>query len=359
MFVSTEKTPYSELPRNCTFSESDWHVLAAFWHPVACCDDVTDKPVKVTVLDIDVVLYRTVEGLTAAKDMCMHRGAAMSLGWMDAERRNIICPFHGLHYDHNGQCTRIPSVEDQSKPIPKSIKLIRYQCCERYGLIWVCLKDQAARPMPEWPLLEDDKINWTVARVPVSTWNTSAPRHVENFNDVAHFAFVHKGSFGNTEHPEIPNYDMWKSDVGISLRMPYKEGVREKLGDAEMAGERDVVYTKNLVYPFAMELVMEYGGDGKDDFTLVAYDIASPISAKKTAVFQFMVSSRADARAEDLVIWESFVNNEDIPIVESQKPEELPLDISSEVHIPADKFSIQYRKDLVKLFNLGAPELTA
>lgn len=35
MFVSTEKAPYSELPRNCTFSESDWHVLAGFWHPVA------------------------------------------------------------------------------------------------------------------------------------------------------------------------------------------------------------------------------------------------------------------------------------------------------------------------------------
>lgn len=30
MFVSTEKVPYSELPRNCTFSESLWCVLAGF-----------------------------------------------------------------------------------------------------------------------------------------------------------------------------------------------------------------------------------------------------------------------------------------------------------------------------------------
>lgn len=360
MFVSTEKTPYTEIPRNCTFSQSDWHVLAGFWHPVAFSNDVSDKPLKATLLDVDIVLYRTVDGLTAAKDMCLHRGAAMSLGWMDAERKNIICPFHGLHYDHSGQCTRIPSMEDQSKPIPKTIKLIRYQCCERYGLIWVCLKDKATRPMPDWPLLEDQSTDWTVTRSPIGFWNTSAPRHVENFCDMAHFSFVHRGTFGNMDQYEIPNYEMWKTEEGISLRMPYREGVRVKLGDTETVAERGVNYTKNLVYPFAMELVMEYEGQGDSDgFTIIAYDIAAPVSSRRTAVYQFLASSSPDAKPEDMVTWQTFVNSEDVPIVESQRPEELPLDISAEVHIPADKFSIQYRKDLVKLFNLGSPELTA
>ena len=360
MFVSTEKTPYSELPRNCTFSESDWHVLAGFWHPVAFSDDVVDKPVRATLLDVDIVLYRTNKGLTAAKDICMHRGAAMSLGWLDAERNNIICPFHGLHYDHSGQCTRIPSMEDQSRPIPKSIRLICYQCHERHGLIWVCLKDKALRAMPDWPILEDGKTGWTVTRPPLSTWVTSAPRHVENFNDVAHFSFVHKGTFGNMEDLSIPNYEMWKTDAGLSLRMPYKEGVREKLGDTDTIAERSVVYTKNLTYPFSMELVMEYeGGDEGDDFTLIAYDIASPVSARNTAVFQALATNRPGISPDDLITFQNFVNSEDIPIVESQRPEELPLDISAEVHIPADKFSIQYRKDLVAQFGLGSPELTA
>ena len=191
-------------------------------------------------------------------------------------------------------------------------------------------------------------------------WETSAPRHVENFNDVAHFSFVHKGTFGNMRDYSIPNYEMWKTEVGLSLRMPYREGVRANLGDTDTVGERRVLYTKNLTYPFSMELVMEYEGDGESDgFTLIAYDIASPTSSRKTAVYQFLATSRSDVRPEDLIAFQNFVNSEDIPIVESQRPEELPLDISAEVHIPADKFSIQYRKDLVKMFNLGSPELTA
>ncbi|MDE0303829.1 MAG: Rieske 2Fe-2S domain-containing protein [Albidovulum sp.] len=360
MFVSTEKTPYSELPRDCAFSESDWHALAGFWHPIGYSEEVGEKPIRATLLDVDIVLYRTNKGLTAAKDICMHRGAAMSLGWMDSERNNIICPFHGLHYDHAGQCTRIPSMEDQSKPIPKSIKLIRYQCCERYGLIWACLKEEEKCPMPDWPILEGINSDWTVTRPPVSIWETSAPRHVENFNDVAHFSFVHKGTFGNMNYYGIPNYEMWKTDVGLSLRMPYTEGVRARLGETDTIGERNVLYTKNLTYPFSMELVMEYEGEGESDsFTLIAYDIASPVSSRKTAVYQFLATNRPGTKPEDLIMFQNFVNSEDIPVVESQRPEELPLDISAEIHIPADKFSIQYRKDLVKLFNLGSPELTA
>ena len=46
-------------------------------------------------------------------------------------------------------------------------------------------------------------------------------------------------------------------------------------------------------------------------------------------------------------------------LVESQHPEELPLSLKAEFHIPADRFSVQYRKDLVKLFGLGKSEMTA
>jgi vanillate O-demethylase monooxygenase subunit len=53
--------------------------------------------------------------------------------------------------------------------------------------------------------------------------------------------------------------------------------------------------------------------------------------------------------AEALVI-----NDEDQPLVEGQRPPELPLDISEEISIPADRMSLEYRKGLVKTFGLGA-----
>ena len=52
---------------------------------------------------------------------------------------------------------------------------------------------------------------------------------------------------------------------------------------------------------------------------------------------------------EGLIAFETKVFAEDQHLVESQHPEELPLDLSAEFHIRADQMSTAYRKALVKL----------
>ena len=143
----------SDYPSGSAIRESDWHILAAFWHPVAFAREVADQPLKRTLLDVDLVLYRTCNGVTVAMDRCPHRGARLSDGIVEKDR--IICPMHGLNYDHSGACIKIPSIADGAAPIPKKLCLSVCQSVERYGLIWTCLKDEAAWPMPEWPQLED------------------------------------------------------------------------------------------------------------------------------------------------------------------------------------------------------------
>ena len=49
------------------------------------------------------------------------------------------------------------------------------------------------------------------------------------------------------------------------------------------------------------------------------------------------------------------INDEDKPLVEGQCPEDLPLDLREEVHIPADRMSLEYRRALAGKFGLGAP----
>jgi len=41
--------------------------------------------------------------------------------------------------------------------------------------------------------------------------------------------------------------------------------------------------------------------------------------------------------------------SQDIPVVESQRPELLPLDLQSELHLKSDRMSIAYRKWLKQL----------
>jgi len=45
--------------------------------------------------------------------------------------------------------------------------------------------------------------------------------------------------------------------------------------------------------------------------------------------------------------------NEDKAIVEGQRPEELPLDLSAELHVQSDRMTIAYRRQLAGL-GLGA-----
>ncbi len=42
-------------------------------------------------------------------------------------------------------------------------------------------------------------------------------------------------------------------------------------------------------------------------------------------------------------------------VFEGQRPAELPLDLRAEMHIPADRMSIEYRRALATKFGLGAP----
>ncbi|NRB04044.1 MAG: Rieske 2Fe-2S domain-containing protein [Rhodobacteraceae bacterium] len=356
MFLSTDKTQTTELPRDCTFSESDWHILAGFRHPVAFSSAVTDKPVKAKLLDMDLVLYRTVDGIAAARDLCVHRGAALSLGWMDDACKNIVCPFHGLHYDRNGVCTKVPSMPDQTQPIPRSLRLISYQAEERYGLIWVCMKPEALRPIPDWPLLSNPTEEWTSFELPVGHWKASASRHCENFNDAAHLSWVHTGTFGNRDRPAIPNYKIEMDDNGMSFGFPYVE-VERGFRDGVPDFERDVYYIHRLSFPFATDLQIDVEEDDGRMITNHAYDIGSPTSARETTVFQIFQTNVPNPVPEEFANYQVRVNEEDIVLVESQRPEEVPLNISEEMHIPADKFSIQYRKALVRLFGLGSPQI--
>jgi phenylpropionate dioxygenase-like ring-hydroxylating dioxygenase large terminal subunit len=102
--LASDATGVSGLPRDCTFTETDWRALAPFWYPVASSHEVTDKPVPVRLLDQRVVVYRLSDGaVCAAKDICFHRGVPLSLGHIEGDE--IICKYHGLRYDREGKCT--------------------------------------------------------------------------------------------------------------------------------------------------------------------------------------------------------------------------------------------------------------
>ena len=347
MFLARNHSKFvSDFPAESSFRESDWHILAAFWHPIAFAREVEDRPLKRRLLDVDLVLYRGSTGVTVAQDRCPHRGARLSEGVI--EEGLLICPMHGLSYDHSGACTRIPSIADANAPIPKKLCLTVYRSIERYGLIWTCLKDEAIWPLPEWPQLEAPDLKRVY--VPSGEWATSAGRHVENFNDVAHFPWVHLRSFGGTKSDPIAPYKVQQIERGLAFELSYSEG-GNRFPDGVEKEKRLVRYLYELTYPFSTLLHV-----APTDSNFVHYfaDTVCPVSADRTRIFQVYTDSTGYPDFETWTAEALVINAEDKPLVEGQRPIELPLDISEEVSIPADRMSLEYRKGLVKRFGLGA-----
>ena len=52
----------------------------------------------------------------------------------------------------------------------------------------------------------------------------TTPRHVENFNDQAHFPFVHLQSFGSDEDLSTHDYEVEETEYGLRFEYDYVEG---------------------------------------------------------------------------------------------------------------------------------------
>ena len=105
-----------------------WH----YWHPVSWSKEVTDKPVPVKLLDQPLVIWRANDKLAAFYDLCLHRGAALSLGWLNGDQ--LVCAYHGWNTPQTAvarafrRCHRIARY-----PTRRAQKRFRVQ--ERYGLV--------------------------------------------------------------------------------------------------------------------------------------------------------------------------------------------------------------------------------
>jgi phenylpropionate dioxygenase-like ring-hydroxylating dioxygenase large terminal subunit len=334
-------------PRDCTFTRGDWETLGRYWHPVAFSSDVAAAPFKAKLLDVDLVVYRTSQGVVAARDLCMHRGSPLTMGRMQGDE--IVCAYHGWRYGPGGECVRIPSQPTSMRISPRA-RLMTINCAERYGLIWACISEPRAG-LPECPALEDP--SYRFLQLGMQSWRTSAARQVENFMDVSHFPFVHVGTFGNPDITEVPRVDVEQTARGLHYDFPYLAANPK----SSPLGGGDVVQrftTYDVTLPFTVQLTIGYPekGEGRAH---VAFDMASPVSARATNVF-FVAARNFDSQVpdEEIIAYDLRIAAEDRPIVEGQRPEELPLDLGEELHVQADAVTIAYRRRLRELGLGGA-----
>lgn len=324
-------------------------LLRRSWHPVAVSADVSDAPVGTTLLGQPIVVVRGADGAVSCfTDVCVHRGAALSLGWIDDGC--LRCPFHGWTYDPaDGACVAIPS--QIGKPIPKKATLTAHHCVDHVGLVWVSLDDPVA-PLPEFPEFGDDTFHTIVC--PPYDWDCHASRRLENFLDFAHFAWVHPGTLGDREFPEVPEHEVWRDGDEIRVRQPRPEPRNDSVktggldDDTEHTDDGRVLSMMHYrgYPPLAAQLRQELPG-GREYVVFLA---ASPLDHHTTRTFWHVARNYAfDQPDEQFVQFQVDVVAQDRPIVESQRPEAIPAEVTAELHVTDDKVSLQWRRLLHEL----------
>lgn len=310
-------------------------ILLNQWHPVMRLEDIQKGTLKPSrLLGEDVVLWRHNEQILAWQDLCPHRGAKLSLGWVEDD--TLVCPYHGLAYNTEGQGVHIPAHPDLQLPTRACVRT--YQTQEHYGLVWVSLGNptQDIPSFPEW-----DEPSYRPVFCGPYRFNTSGFRAIENFLDVAHFPFVHGDLLGSRTRPVIDDYEVELEADGITLR-----DVRVWQPNPDGTGQGgSVSYNYRVLRPLTA-----YFSKNTDGRCLTIFFTITPVEEEECTGWMWMAMNHSfDIPEAEQRAFQDRVVAQDLPIVESQRPKRLPLDLQAEFHLPCDRASITYRKWIKQL----------
>jgi phenylpropionate dioxygenase-like ring-hydroxylating dioxygenase large terminal subunit len=311
--------------------------LDHYYHPLARSEDVTGKPKVFQLLGEDVVAFRNDQGPVAFKDLCIHRGTRLSLGDVTPEG-NIRCAYHGWEYDGRGRCVRIPSLPE-SAAIPRKARAFAYYAKEAYDVVWVAMADPIA-DVPRFPNDDSSDPNWRGFLGVVQTWQASAGRILENFCDWAHLPWVHENLLGTRDRAEVKPYDVWETETQMGFTIEQDE----PLGPEDLYSTHLTRNVFVVTLPFTVHLTRQEPDKGHE--TVISMSVA-PITPKLSTLYLWVTRNHTlDPEYDDVVRqFDLTILEQDRVVVESQRPEEIPLDLRDEMHLKIpDAFSLVYRR---------------
>jgi phenylpropionate dioxygenase-like ring-hydroxylating dioxygenase large terminal subunit len=324
--------------------EGESMIERKLWHPVLASNELADKPVAVTLLGSELVLWKDAQSVAHAwADRCPHRGAKFSLGRVANDR--LECGYHGWQFASSGQCMLVPALPAFSPPASHCAQVFELQ--EAYGLLWVRL-EKSDSVIPVFAAESDARLR----KVNCGSYlvQTSAPRLVENFLDMSHFGFVHEGWLGDREHVAMLDYDVQKTATGILATncqaWQPKSNLHSTTGSmVEYTYEVNAPYTCILTKAPDPATLGEHIAD-KESFRESIALFICPITPETSRVWIRMAMTDFDSLDSALQSFQNTIFGQDQPVLESQSPKCLPLDLRAELHTVADKASSAYRRYL-------------
>ncbi len=188
------------------------------WYVAARSEEIpADKPLGRRICNQPMAFFRNSAGVVAAVlDFCPHRGAPLSLGFVEGD--TLVCGYHGLAMGCDGKTVSMPCQRVRGFPAIRS-----FAVHEAHGFVWV------------WP---GDAALADVALVPTFEWQGNPAfgyggglyhiacdyrLMIDNLMDLTHETYVHSNSIGQKEIDEVPCQTRVDGDHVVTER--YMEGI--------------------------------------------------------------------------------------------------------------------------------------
>ena len=271
------------------------------WHPVALSTEVHAEPLEVRVAGTSWTLRRTPDGLVAA-------------------------------------------------PVPAGLT-------ERWGAVWLAPREPLA-DLFDAPDAEDAE--YVGAWLPPARTRVHAGFVADNFLDVAHFPFVHTGTFGADADRVVPAVDVEPEPDGF--RSVQEQWFDNPEDPGVAAGLRPVRQRRRATYvyraPFQLLLRLEELDAGSVKTILF---FVQPETATSTRIYTKMllhgIGGELRPGPETVareVAFEEAVLAEDLALQDVVTTTGLPLEMRAELHVRADRLGVALRRELVGFLERAA-----
>ena len=208
---------------------------------------------------------------------------------------------------------------------------------KKYGYLWATL-GKPTKDIVSFPECEElDRYLVTGGSIAV---HVSGLRAVENFLDMGHFPFVHKGYLGIESKSEVFPYEVsvdknnWIIADGCSFFQPVASPVED--------GGMDAEYIYKVARPYTV-MLYKTNPIETDRWDFIALFV-QPVDQEHCVAHPLLAYLKHDIDEPTIRWYMQVIFAQDKPILESQQPKRLPLGSDAELSVIGDKTSVMYRR---------------
>ncbi|MCB5363316.1 aromatic ring-hydroxylating dioxygenase subunit alpha [Pusillimonas sp. CC-YST705] len=170
------------------------------WYMAAWRHEIGAQPFARTLCNTPLVFFAHPDSgqVSALLDRCCHRAAPLRFGQVVPQ--GLECGYHGMVFDAQGACVRIPGQER----IPASAKVRAYPVAVKDEIVWVWMGEpELADPalIVDYPY-HNDHARWP-HKHQVYRVQANYMLLVDNLMDLTHLAFVHRSTIGGNPKAHV------------------------------------------------------------------------------------------------------------------------------------------------------------